>query len=258
MSEESINSSESGYFQPPRKPYRPLPNFEEQLNRTRPVFSIQILDGIHNLIDMLPTHYALQLEIGGEPVVWLRRKTEGTPCPNIQKVGGDTYEEQCPVSKCPLCYDTTFLGGYDLAILLKMSFNPQQVQINMEQAGLVIAETPTAWTIDTDPIMKEFDMIVTYANERYLVATQESETKQGQRVYQRLTLTKPDKYDVVYEVPVPGIMGNKYHDFRSKVIIRGHHKDFLSMVEIYNYYWFPDTGLTNEPLGGLTNEPHNY
>lgn len=236
------NSDNNGFYQPNQRPFAPNNNFEEMVNRTKGILSVQIRDGIDNLINMMPGIYAEQLNIGGEDVVWLRRKISGTPCPNA-----DSQEEQCTTSKCPICFGTLFKGGYDAPIKLKMSFNPQKADIEFQQAGLHITEMPTAWTIDTDPIMKTMDMIVTYDNIRYLVDTQESETKQGKRMYQRLTLTKPDVYDVCYSVPVPTIMGSAYTDFKAKITIRALKTDFPATIYINNWLWNPISGQ-NDPL----------
>lgn len=236
------NSSNDGFYQPDRLPFKPNANFEEMVNRTKGILSVQVRDGIDNLINMMPNIYAEQLNIGGEEVIWLRRKISGTPCKYA-----DPQEEQCTRSKCNICFGTTFTGGYDAPIKLKMSFNPQKADIEFQQAGLHVSEAPTAWTVDTDPIMKTMDMIVTYNNVRYLVATQESETKQGKRMYQRLTLTKPDVYDVTYSVPVPSIYGEAHTDFPAKITIRGPFTDFPATITIMNYYWNPVTGV-NDPL----------
>lgn len=239
------NSSGDGFYQPPRLPLNPLENYEEFINRTRPDFTPVLIDGINNLVNMLPDFYATQTLLGAEEVIWLRRKTNGPKCPNMG-FGDDTTEEQCNVSKCPLCYNTTFFGGYDNPIKLRMSFNPQKQETKIEQAGLTVEEMPTAWTIDTDPIMKEMDLIVTYGNERYLIDTQESETKQGKRIYQRLVMTKPDKYDVTYRVPVPSIYGEMQTDFSATMQIRPLGASFPATIYIYNELWYPLTGQNDQ------------
>src|ERR1022692_1508842 len=94
-----------GFYQPANKPKVFLENYQEAINRTDGVLSIQILDGIQNLINMMPNYYGIQTQIAAEPVMWLRRKTYGTVCPNIIEFGlEETSEGQCAVSKCQLCY----------------------------------------------------------------------------------------------------------------------------------------------------------
>jgi hypothetical protein len=237
------NSTNDGFYQPERLPFNPQPNFEEMVNRTKGLLSAQVLDGIDNLINMMPNYYTEQLNIGGEDIIWLRRKISGVPCPN-----SNSQEEQCTVSKCPICFGTLYVGGYDNPIKLKMSFNPQKADIDFQQAGLVVREQPTAWTMDTEPIMKSMDLVVTYNNVRYLIVTQESEEKRGKRMYQRLTLTKPDIYDVTYSVPVPSIYGDAYTDFQASIQIAGLSQDFLATIYVTNWLWNPDTGQNDVAL----------
>jgi hypothetical protein len=244
------NSSQGGFYQPDSLTDRFAPDYQDFLNRTNGTLSIQIRDGLSNIVNMMPNLYAIQTQIAAEPVMWLRRKIYGQICPNIRLYGfSETSEGECAVSKCPLCYGTTWLGGYDAPIKLEMSFNPQKADIDINQAGLVIQETPTAWTIDTDPIMKEMDMIITYSNIRYLIMDQESEEKKGKRMYQRLNLTRLDEYDVAYSVPVPSVYGDAHTDFQATITINQPHADFLATIVIYNEYWYPVDGQND----GTTN-----
>lgn len=226
------NSSDGGFYQPDTLSYPALENYQQFLNTTNGTLTPQVLDSIHNLITELPNLYSTQTQLGAEDVIWLQRLTSGTPCINLDPNG-----DQCVDSHCPICFGTGFTSGYTPAISLKMSFNPQNVETSITQAGLIVKETPTAWTIDTEPIMKESDVIVTYANERYVITSQESQEKQGRRVYQKITLSRRDKYDVVYDIPVPSVYGDAHKDFKASIKIRGPYTDFMAAMLINNFYW---------------------
>jgi hypothetical protein len=122
----------------------------------------------------------------------------------------------------------------------------------IEQAGLTVTQRPTAWTITTDPSMEEFDMIVTYANERYIVHAAENVEKQGRVAYQALTLSRIDKTDVRYYVPVPFVQGEAFVDFNCflkilPVIPGGSNMpgaNFPATITIKNYYFNGLDGLT--------------
>ena len=187
-----------GYYNPDLLPYPSLPSYQDAINITDGLLDIQILDEIHNLVSELPNLYAENLLLAGEDVVWLPRLTTGKRCPDW-----NDESDQCDVSKCQLCFGTGFYQGFGPAVQLKMSFIPSKSNILVEQAGLTVKQRPMAWTIATNPSMAERDMIVTYSNERYLVHDSESVEKQGRRVYQSLTLSRIDKTDALYYVPVP-------------------------------------------------------
>lgn len=226
------NSDKGGFYQPDSLPYPAIENYQEFLNTTDGTLDIAVLDALHNLISELPQLYSQQTLLAAEEVIWLRRLTYGPACINLS----DTSDEDV-ISHCPICFGTGFVGGYEAPIKLKMSFEPQKADVKIEQAGLTIKQNPTAWTIDTDPIMKESDIIVTYSNERYRISGQESEEKQGKRVYQRLTLTRADKWDVVYDIPIPSVYGDYHKDFKASIEIRGPYTDFPASIAIFNYAW---------------------
>lgn len=233
------NNDSSGWYSPAIEPYNPLPSYEDWLNSTNGILAIQDTDAIHNLVNQLPLLRQVQLQLGGEECILLRRKTSGTRCPQYNETCGGDAE-----SKCHICFGTGWTDGYHDAIVLKASFIPGRADVQIEQAGLTITQRPTAWTINTQPIIKEFDILISYSNERYKVHSAEAVEIQGRRMYQELTLSRIDKYDVAYDVPVPAFQGQAKTKFICKVVIRSPRTNFYATVLIRNYIIYPENGLT--------------
>ncbi len=243
------NGDDQGGFYNPESLRRPmLPNYQEWVNSTEGKLSIQDIDSIYNLISQLPMLFAEGLKLAGEQVVWLRRLTTGQRCTYFSE-----NDDQCTVSKCTLCFGTGYMGGYYQAVQLKMSFIPGRSDILIEQAGLTVTQRPTAWTIITQPIMSEKDIIVTFANERYEIHSAEAVEHQGRKHHQELTLSRIDRNDVKYYIPVPGQNGQEIVDFNCFMIITPPlgvgetmpGQNFPCSIIIKNYYFPPINGINS-------------
>lgn len=231
------NSDNSGWYAPIERPYPTLPDFQEFENMTDPFLTVQITDALHDLWSEMPIMYAESLRMGGEDVVWLSRLTTGTRCRNWN---GTSHQENA--SKCPYCYGTGFEGGYQSARRIRVSFEPGKSDVEIQQLGLTVDQKPTAWTTPTNPTIKSFDIIVNYQNERYIVTAVRIKEEQGRRMYQELTLTRPDRFSVEYSVPVPGVNGDADKDFNATLTINIPRTaptiaEFPAMLLINNYYW---------------------
>jgi hypothetical protein len=241
-----------GFYNPEPVPWPIRPGYQHFVNHTNGILSIQILDSIQNLLTLTPSLHGENLALAGEEVVWLRRLTSGTPCPNF-----NTFDDQCAVSKCMLCFGTGIYQGFDQPITLRMSFIPGRADILIEQAGLTVTQRPMAWTIVTDPNMEERDMLITYTNERYLIHSAEAVEKQGRKMYQALTLSRIDKTDVLYYVPVPTIYGEALTDFTASITITppiaagGNMPgaNFPATIFIKNFYFDYSDGITPLDFG---------
>lgn len=241
------NSDEGGYYNPNPLNYPSLHSYQQHVNSTEGKLSIQDKDAIHNLIKQLPVLRAEELELAGEQVVWLRKLTTGVRCPYFNE-----DSNQCAVEKCRECFGTSYQGGYGTAIQLKMSFIPGKSDVLIEQAGLTVTQRPQAHTIITNPIMAEKDIIVTFSNERYEIHSAEAVEHQGYRHYQELTLSRIDKEDEKYLVPVPGMYGQYHQDFTASIMItppigQGGNMpgaNFPASIIIKNYFFQPHDGLT--------------
>ena len=69
--------------------------------------------------------------------------------------------------------------------------------------------------------------------------------KQGRRVYQDLTLSRIDKNDVKYYIPVPGAGGEAFADFPCSITIQGPHIDFPATIFIRNFFFYGPDGTTD-------------
>ena len=224
--------SENGFYVPEAQRYNRLPSFQEFINSHEGEIPVNSLDAIRNLITELPFLRQQALQLAGEEVIWLRRKTSGKRCPFYSDI-----EDQCRVSKCKQCFDTNFLGGFDPPIVMRVSFTPGKSDIKIEEAGLTIVQRPSGWTTITNPIMSEFDILVTFANERYLIHSAEAIEHQGHKNGQEITLSRIDRGDVLQYIPVPGIMGQKFVDFPAFIRINPIYTDFPAMITIVNPYF---------------------
>jgi len=234
------NTSNNGFYNPEAERYRRPDNFQDFSNGDRGNLSRQNLRAIKNIIAKLPKYVETSLQLAGEDVVWLRQKISGTYCPYYNDIDDESIN-----SKCQLCYGTNFLGGFDPPVILKMSFIPGKSDVMIEEAGLTVVQKPTARCGITNPVMSERDIIVSFSNERYRVHAVEVTELQGHKYEQQLTLSRVDKNDVVYYVPVPGIMGQVSITFPLKLTIRPIFTTFPLQLQIRNYFFNPHDGLTN-------------
>ena len=232
MAYPSNSDDFGGFYVPDALRYPVIPNYQEWVNSTEGKLSIQDKDSIHNLITQLPMLYAEGLNLAGEQVIWLSRLTTGARCIYFSE-----NDDQCTVSKCTNCFGTGYEGGYRNAVQLKMSFIPGRSDILIEQAGLTVTQRPTGWTIITDPIMSEKDIIVTFSNERYEIHSAEAVEHQGRKHHQELTLSRIDRNDVKYFVPIPGQNGQEFNDFVCNLTILPNGQNFLASIIIVNPFF---------------------
>lgn len=246
ISKDGVGDGAGGFYNPEVLPYPVRPDYQEFVNRTNGILSIQIQDAIHNLLTLTPALHGENLLLAGEDVVWLPRFTSGPLCSSY-----DDHSGQCIQSKCKECFNTNYQGGFDEPVFLKMSFIPGRSDVMIEQAGLTVSQKPTAWTITTNPNIEERDMIVTYRNERYMVHASEHIDKQGRTMYQFLTLSRIDKTDTFYYVPTPGLGGEKFDEFRASITITEPKNDpnvnmpganFAATIFIRNFHFYGGNG----------------
>jgi hypothetical protein len=106
------------------------------------------------------------LETTGENVILLRRKWDGRQCPCMSKT------EEHPINKCPTCFGTGFVGGYDRIYFndnednpdgrILLRFYPTADDLALRKyGGLDVVNQPNAWTI-AQPIVRDRDIIVQF------------------------------------------------------------------------------------------------
>jgi len=125
-----------------------------------------IFGGPLNIYERNLQQQQMLLETTGEEVVLLRRKWDGKQCPCMSKT------EEHPINKCPTCFGTGFVGGYDRIyfndspdnpqgrILLRFYPTPDDLALR-KYGGLDVINQPNAWTI-AQPIVRDRDIIVQF------------------------------------------------------------------------------------------------
>lgn len=102
------------------------------------------------------------LDLEGDPCCLLRRKTTGITC--------SCYEPatQNPSLRCPNCFGTGFVTGYDQYYFPRRSdgrimvkFDPTEEDIKIEDEGLEGAFLPNCWTL-TVPPLKSRDVLIRF------------------------------------------------------------------------------------------------
>jgi len=158
------------------------------------------------------------LQVTGEPVVLLRRKTTGRKCRCVQN------RREQPRFRCAYCYGTQFDGGYDRyvnsraiselwpnsqgCIMARISPFPDDLKLEQSQ-GLVQPSELTAWTL-TVPTLKDRDIIIrlirqpngTFAYEEFryeVLDVTRNVTVLGQSGQQQFRMRRMDKTDVLYQ-----------------------------------------------------------
>lgn len=102
------------------------------------------------------------LDLEGDPCCLLRRRTTGITC--------SCYEPstQNPALRCPNCYGTGFVTGYEQYFFPRRSdgrimvkFDPTEEDIKIEDEGLEGAFLPNCWTL-TVPALKSRDVLIRF------------------------------------------------------------------------------------------------
>ena len=161
------------------------------------------------------------LQVTGEAVVLLRRKTSGRKC------RCQLNRREQPRFRCAFCYGTQFDGGYDRYINTRaiselyrntqgwilVRIQPFTDDLKLEQSqGLVQPSELTAWTINI-PTLKDRDIIVrllkdendnfVYEEFRYEVLdVTRNKLFFGQSGQQQFRMRRMDKTDVIYQYDV--------------------------------------------------------
>lgn len=171
-----------------------------------------------NLQDRNLARLDSMLQVTGEPVVLLRRKTSGRRCRCMQN------RREQPRFRCAYCYGTRFDGGYDRYVnpraiseswpnsqgWIMARIAPFSDDLKLEQSqGLVQPDELTAWTISV-PILKDRDIIIrlirqldgTFAYEEFryeVLDVTRNTTVLGQSGQQQFRMRRQDKTDPIYQ-----------------------------------------------------------
>lgn len=102
------------------------------------------------------------LETTGEPVVLVRRIWDGITCSCV------TISKESPELRCPKCFGTGFVGGYEQLLNTRrsdrrilMRFNPAPDDLKVEDAGLESFVLHETWTL-AYPAIKDRDFVIRF------------------------------------------------------------------------------------------------
>jgi len=223
-----------------------MTEYRDWLNQTNYILSQQDRDSIDYLSQELSYVHEENLRLAGENAVWLSRKMFGTPCSNRDDAHG---RFQDVVSRCQLCYGTGYLGGYEVAVTIPISFIPSKEIIDITNVGLAVLQQPIAWTKKTDPAIKERDIIILTTditspygsvykkNTRFYIASATRSEVKGLTRYQEMVLDFPEISDIIYDIPISGTIGEKYNNLKCTMTINPFKQDLICTMEIFNYWW---------------------
>lgn len=136
-------------------------------------------------------------QYSSQEYILLKRKTNGQTCPaHYDDILGRTT-----TSKCEVCYDTGFAGGFYSPIEFKAQINegPTRSQImiwgNWQDQDAILTTTAT-------PLMAPRDVIVDELNRRWEVVTVRSYNKALYTQEQSAQLRQIEKGDIIYAYPL--------------------------------------------------------
>jgi hypothetical protein len=150
----------------------------------------------------------LLLETTGEPMVLIRRQWTGIRCLCIMS------RSQHPDSKCPICFGTGFVSGYqqffnprrmDRRILVRV--DPTTDDLAIIDSGLQPMYEPSAWTLSF-PAIKDRDILIRFNTDmheefRYeILNVTRNRTMFSQVGAQKFVMKRFPKTDVMYQFPV--------------------------------------------------------
>lgn len=148
------------------------------------------------------------LEITGEPVCLIRKRWTGITCSCYLP------SSEHPDDRCPKCYGTKFLVGWDQYYNPRRSdsrilvrFSPADDEVKSQDAGLESEFTTECWTL-TVPTVKDRDIIVRFdqdGNEEFryeILSVNRNKTLFGLQGAQKFRVQRIRKTDPAYQIPV--------------------------------------------------------
>jgi len=139
----------------------------------------------------------LQNFVGIDAQLYIR-KTWGQRCCTCW----DPIKQRKRESNCPVCYNTSFVGGFFGPIPIRINFSPSPEMIrqaNFEQHP----DATNAWTSNYPQISAK-DIIIEEGYKRWRVVTPSFTQKRRVKVHQVLQLTGVNLNDIEYKLPVIG------------------------------------------------------
>jgi hypothetical protein len=134
------------------------------------------------------------LDKTAEVVTLLVRKVSGERCSSYN----DKYEQSVP---CDLCFDTGWVGGFDVVRDVPMRILPTAQQYVKTPYGQAFKTQPQAWLAEW-PLMRNGDVVVRQDNTRYAVMNLSMQLSQGVITEQGFELAFIEPSNAAYKLEI--------------------------------------------------------
>lgn len=121
-----------------------------------------------------------------------QRKYEGERCSCFDPLRGVAGN-----SRCPICWGTSFIGGYNPSIEIFVRLNLQDTSLMQEQEGYNLSLACNAWTISSIRIQTR-DLLYSPEGNIYSVIAVNSHNAAGYWFHQQLRIYSIDQNDPLY------------------------------------------------------------
>lgn len=137
------------------------------------------------------------LDQGGERVLVYLRKWAGVKCSCYD------YEHEHAANDCPLCYGTSFTGGYEGPYAIKITPRDAERKRKHTNAGYVNSQSQEVWT-SPSPVLAHWDFIVKQNGERFSIGALNPICVRGAPLQQQFQMGLLPDTDIRYRVLIPG------------------------------------------------------
>lgn len=123
------------------------------------------------------------------------RKTDGEKCSRCW----DDVRGQSANPNCPICFGTTFVGGYEPVFQIYVRQKPASQQLDLSSQGYIINSNPGAWTISSVQIRNR-DLLINPEGRMFSVTTSQINHAAGYMFHQELQMKEIDPTDIRYNI----------------------------------------------------------
>ena len=139
----------------------------------------------------------------GTPVFFLIRRGWGAKCPACY----DSVTHKTTTSRCGVCYNTSYAGGFFEPIAGKIAKTPAPKTLQFMQLLEKEPDIRTFWT-GNYPILKPRDVFVDNHNDRWIIKVVQPTEKMGSIMRQTFSAAHISKSDIIYDIEIPS-----FYDF---------------------------------------------
>lgn len=141
------------------------------------------------------------LEMGGIPIILLKRRWSGTLCPLYDNIRGSHRTLSSPLTPDP-CFGTNFVGGYHTPIKILISIvNPAIKKVSRKDAGMWMEMEPKSWSL-WEPNLLDRDVILRVdTGERFELTDVTRTIWRGMVLRQMFDLKLLEPSNIIYRVP---------------------------------------------------------